>query len=69
MQEADIQRHRSRLVTQGRIEDIAGGYLMPRRQQTFSESAKSFEVLAEVLQQQARVDDPMAAQRRKFLRW
>ena len=27
------------------------------------------QVLAEVLQQQARVDDPMAAQRRKFLRF
>jgi hypothetical protein len=31
-------------VTQGRIEDIAGGYLMPRRQQTLAESAQAFEV-------------------------
>lgn len=67
-QEADIQRHRSRLVTQGRIEDIAGGYLMPRRQQTLAESAQAFEVLAEVLQQQVRLDDPTAAQRKNFLR-
>lgn len=41
-QEADIQRHRQRLVTQGRIEDIAGGYLMPRRQLTREESVQAF---------------------------
>ena len=44
-QEADIQRHRSRLVIQGRVDtgmDIAWGYLMLRRQQTLAESVQTF---------------------------
>ena len=43
-QEADIQRHRKRLISQGEIEDIAGGSFGPRRQQNLEESAATFEV-------------------------
>ncbi|KAK9918900.1 hypothetical protein WJX75_007942 [Coccomyxa subellipsoidea] len=67
-QEADIQRHRQRLINQGHIEDIAAGAFGPRRQQTLEQSAETFEVLAEVLQQQARLDDPTAAARQVFER-
>lgn len=44
MQEADIQRHRQRLINQGHIEDIAAGAFGPRRQQTLEQSAQTFEV-------------------------
>ncbi|EIE24794.1 hypothetical protein COCSUDRAFT_65518 [Coccomyxa subellipsoidea C-169] len=67
-QEADIQRHRQRLINQGHIEDIAAGAFGPRRQQTLEQSAQTFEVLAEVLQQQARLDDPTAAARQEYER-
>ena len=43
-QEADIQRHRQRLVNQGHIENIAAGAFGPRRQQTLEQSAQTFEV-------------------------
>ncbi|KAK9811349.1 hypothetical protein WJX72_002241 [[Myrmecia] bisecta] len=67
-QEADLQRHRSRLVKSGKIEDTAGANLRPRRQKTFEESIHAFEMLPEVLQQQARLDDPGAAARQEFIR-
>ncbi|CAL5226834.1 g9698 [Coccomyxa viridis] len=67
-QEADIQRHRQRMVNAGHIEDIARGSFGPKRTQTFEQSAKTFEVLAEVLQQQARVDATDAAQRQIYER-
>ncbi|CAK0786268.1 hypothetical protein CVIRNUC_009481 [Coccomyxa viridis] len=67
-QEADIQRHRQRMVNAGHIEDIARGSFGPKRTQTFEQSAKTFEVLAEVLQQQARVDAADAAQRQMYER-
>ncbi|BDA49223.1 hypothetical protein COCOBI_13-3330 [Coccomyxa sp. Obi] len=67
-QEADIQRHRQRLINQGHIENIAAGAFGPRRQQTLEQSAQTFEVLAEVLQQQIRLDDPTAAARQEFER-
>ncbi|KAK9804526.1 hypothetical protein WJX73_004656 [Symbiochloris irregularis] len=68
-QEVDLQRHRARLLLgKGRIEEIAGACLKPSRQQTFEDSVKAFEVLPEVLQQQARIDDPDAAKRREFVR-
>ena len=124
-QEADIQRHRKRLISAGEIEVIAGGNFGPRRQQSFQESTATFEgraaltpvwqsqrcapsvhavhaaawfmpvlhtatgrgsmqpvrmhppqwlcnaapqVLAEVLQQQARLDDPGAAARQEYER-
>lgn len=43
-QEADIQRHRQRLINQGHIENIAAGAFGPRRQQTLEQSAQTFEV-------------------------
>ena len=43
-QEAHIQRHRKRLISQGEIEEIAGGSFGPRRQQNLEESAATFEV-------------------------
>ncbi len=43
-QEADIQRHRQRMVNAGHIEDIARGSFGPKRTQTFEQSAKTFEV-------------------------
>lgn len=67
-QEADLQRYRTRLVSMGKIENAAGANLKPRRHKTFEESIKAFEVLPEVLQQQARLDDPGAAARREIIR-
>lgn len=68
-QEADLQRHRARLLLgKGRIEEIAGACLGPPRKQTFEESVRVFEVLPEVLQQQARIDAPDAAKRREYVR-
>ena len=82
----------------GKIENAAGANLRPRRQKTFEESLKAFEVavlpkhlsgglvslltlqgqqlniaahrqvLPEVLQQHARIDDPSAARRREIIR-
>ncbi|KFM26071.1 hypothetical protein F751_6222 [Auxenochlorella protothecoides] len=54
-QEAELQRHRDRLVREGAIDKA-----VPRS------DPKS--VLPEVLQQQARIDDPHAAQRKAFHR-
>lgn len=67
-QEADLQRYRTHLISMGKIENAAGANLKPRRQKTFEESIKAFEVLPEVLQQQARLDDPGAAARREIIR-
>ncbi|KAL3134165.1 hypothetical protein ABBQ32_008580 [Trebouxia sp. C0010 RCD-2024] len=67
-QEADLQRYRTRLISMGQIENAAGANLKPRRHRTFEESVKAFEVLPEVLQQQARLDDPGAAARREIIR-
>ena len=102
-QEADLQRHRTQLVSMGKIENAAGANLRPRRQKSFEESIKAFEVdttelsntrqhcirlacepktgmckaltqlmvqvLPEVLQQQARLDDPGAARRKEIIRF
>eukprot|EP00884_Botryococcus_braunii_P008535 jgi/Botrbrau1/17683/Bobra.0166s0107.1 len=67
-QEADLARHRSRMVSEGRLEDIAGANLRPRRHLTLEESVQMFEVLPEVLQQQTRVDDPNAVNRKEIVR-
>ncbi|KAL3143705.1 hypothetical protein ABBQ38_002499 [Trebouxia sp. C0009 RCD-2024] len=67
-QEADLQRYCTRLISMGQIENTAGANLKPRRHTTFEESVKAFEVLPEVLQQQARLDDPGAAARREIIR-
>ncbi|KAK9824804.1 hypothetical protein WJX74_010201 [Apatococcus lobatus] len=67
-QEVDLQRHHSRLVNAGRLEQMAGANLRPRRMRTFEESVVAFEVLPEVLQQQARIEDPTAASRREFVK-
>ena len=87
----------------GKIENAAGANLRPRRQKSFEESIKAFEVdtielsntrqhcirlacdsqtgicvaltqlmlqvLPEVLQQQARLDDPGAARRKEIIRF
>ena len=43
-QEADLQRHRARLLLgEGRIEEIAA-CLKPKRQHTFEDSVRAFEV-------------------------
>ncbi|KAA6418735.1 MAG: hypothetical protein FRX49_11388 [Trebouxia sp. A1-2] len=68
LQEADLQRYRTHLISMGKIENAAGANLKPRRHKTFEESIKAFEVLPEVLQQQARLDDPGAAARREIIR-
>ena len=45
LQEVDLQRHHSRLVNAGRLEQMAGANLRPRRMRTFEESIVAFEVL------------------------
>ena len=45
LQEADLQRYRTRLVSMGKIENAAGANLKPRRHKTFEESIKAFEVV------------------------
>lgn len=67
-QEADLQRYRTQLISMGKIENAAGANLRPRRHKSFEESIKAFEVLPEVLQQQARLDDPGAAARKEIIR-
>ncbi|KAL6770604.1 hypothetical protein ACKKBF_B31930 [Auxenochlorella protothecoides x Auxenochlorella symbiontica] len=63
-QEAELQRHRDRLVREGAIDKA-----VPRSDpKSVSESLHAYEVLPEVLQQQARIDDPHAAQRKAFHR-
>lgn len=47
LQEADLARHRSRMVSEGRLEDIAGANLRPRRHLTMEESVQTFEVRAD----------------------
>ena len=44
LQEVDLQRHHSRLVNAGRLEQMAGANLRPRRMRTFEESVVAFEV-------------------------
>ena len=44
LQEADLQRYRSHLISMGKIENAAGANLKPRRHKTFEESIKAFEV-------------------------
>ena len=41
VQEADLQRHAQRLARQGKIKEIAGAYLRPRRELTFEESLQT----------------------------
>ncbi|KAK9819382.1 hypothetical protein WJX81_005026 [Elliptochloris bilobata] len=67
-QEADLQRHAKRLARSGQIKEIAGAYLRPRRELTLEESMQTYEVLAEILQQGARIDDPDAAARQEYVR-
>ena len=44
LQEADLQRYRTHLISMGKIENAAGANLKPRRHKTFEESIKAFEV-------------------------
>ena len=44
LQEADLQRYRTQLISMGKIENAAGANLKPRRHKTFEESIKAFEV-------------------------
>lgn len=91
-QEADLQRHRQRLIREGKLSPeearqqeeaeaeaaraaggaAAGAAARPRhgaqQGQTFEASEHSYETLAEVLQQQARLDDPDALRRRQYER-
>ena len=43
MQEVDLQRYRTRLVSLGKLQDAAGANLRPRREQSFQESIRAFE--------------------------
>lgn len=67
-QEADLQRHSRRLLQEGKLQDMAGYRLGGKVAKTITDSSASFEVLAEILQQRARVHDPHAAKRQEFVR-
>lgn len=67
-QEAELQRHRRRLVREGHIQEIAGARLGGAVGHAATDSSANFEVLAEILQQRARVYDPHAAARKDFVR-
>ncbi|KAI7839936.1 hypothetical protein COHA_006330 [Chlorella ohadii] len=83
-QEADLQRHKQRLVKQGKLpeepsptegqEQAAAGRQQGAAGQAagsgkgFTSSEAQYEVLAEVLQQQARLDDPQALRRKEYER-
>ena len=47
---------------------MAGARLHPRRDAAMADSVRAFEVLPEIMQQAARVNDPHAAARREFIR-
>lgn len=66
-QEAEIQRHRSKLIKEGKIE-AGDGPAKIRRDMSLKESAKAYEVVPEILGQGARIDDPHAAAKREFQR-
>ena len=51
-----------------RVQIMAGARLHPRRDAAMSDSVRAFEVLPEIMQQAARVNDPHAAARREFIR-
>jgi hypothetical protein len=61
-QEAQLQNHRARLVKDGKLGAAAAA---ASRERSFDESEALFEVGAEVLAAQARVDDPGAAARQR----
>ncbi|KAI3430636.1 hypothetical protein D9Q98_005229 [Chlorella vulgaris] len=72
-QEADVQRHRQRLVKQGKLDPEAvardrAAAAAAGASQPFGASEHNYETLAEVLQQQVRVDDPHALRRREYER-
>ncbi|PRW20197.1 hypothetical protein C2E21_9216 [Chlorella sorokiniana] len=83
-QEADLQRHKQRLVKEGKLPEEpppgegqepgaagrqqgAAGQAQGRGQ-GFTSSEEQYEVLAEVLQQQVRLDDPQALRRKEYER-
>eukprot|EP00887_Chlorella_sp_A99_P000251 scaffold13.g251.t1 len=63
-QEADLQRHKQRLIKEGRLPPDSPKGPQP----SMEDSAQTFEVLFEVLSQQARVEDPEAAARKEYER-
>lgn len=67
-QEADLQRHSRRLLQEGKLQEMAGYRLGGKVAKMITDSSASFEVLAEILQQRARVHDPHAAKRQEFVR-
>ena len=48
---------------------MAGARLHPRRDVAMADSVHAFEVLPEIMQQAARINDPHAAARREFIRF
>ena len=48
---------------------MAGARLHPRRDAAMVDSVRAFEVLPEIMQQAARINDPHAAARREFIRF
>ena len=73
-QEAAVQQHKKRLVDDGKLSPALPGAVSaeasPSQQQgcsaSFDASLSAYDVLPEVLQAQARVDDPHAALRKEF---
>lgn len=67
-QEAEIQRHRRKMVKEGKLPAEAEAPAKIRREMTLTESAKAYEVEPTILQQGARIDDPHAAAKREYER-
>ncbi|KAL4422961.1 hypothetical protein ABPG75_009158 [Micractinium tetrahymenae] len=74
-QEADLQRHRKRLEKEGKLPEQpeaaageAGAAAARHASKGFQASEHNYETLAEVLQQQARIDDPNALRRKQYER-
>ena len=51
-----------------KMQIMAGAMLQPRREVPLSDSVRAFEVLPEIMQQAARINDPHASARRDFIR-
>lgn len=64
-QEASVQQHKARLVKEGKLPKNAPPR-SPHEPASLEDSEHVYEVLPEVLQAQARVDDPNAARKREY---
>lgn len=64
-QEADVQRHRQRLIKEGKLPEEASAKPASEEEKEAAAMA-AFETLPEVLQQASRIHDPDALRRRQF---